>query len=170
MKECTFKPNIPKEDLSKSVMSKLDQTGVTNTQPKYEELYNRAKAKKGRQDKTKEEYEYERNKEECTFQPSIKPNMAAMRSKANVSVNLNNEDLNKYQDRMNKAREERERKKKFTERGEVMPSELVRKPLNSDIEQSHSPKEMSKREDRSLTPSPDRNMHQQELGIVNLDH
>jgi len=72
MKECTFKPKLPKEDLSKSTVSKLDHTAGSHA-PKYEELYNRAKGKKARQDKTKEEYEYERDKEQCTFQPQLRP-------------------------------------------------------------------------------------------------
>jgi hypothetical protein len=134
MKECTFKPTLPKEDLSKSTYSKLDQTGLTTGRPKYEELYDKAKTKKARQDKTKEEYEFERNKEQCTFQPQIKH--AAVRSThlPNQDSASNNAHMQKYQDRMKKAREEADRKKKFTERGEVMPSELIRKGNNKDLE------------------------------------
>lgn len=61
MKECTFKPQIPKEDLSKSTFSHMNVT--QSGRPKYEELYDKAKQKKLRQDKTKEEYEFERDKE-----------------------------------------------------------------------------------------------------------
>jgi len=42
---------------------------------------------------------------------------------------------------MKKAREEADRKKKFTERGEVMPSELQRKTLNRDLDQNHDEEE-----------------------------
>lgn len=134
MKECTFKPQIPKDDLSKSTYSRLDQTGLTSQRPKYEELYDRAKTKKARADKTKEEYEFERNKEQCTFQPQIKH--AAVRSThvPNQDSSSGNTHLQKYHDRMKKAREEAERKKRFTERGEVMPSELQRKTLNRDLQ------------------------------------
>jgi len=67
MKECTFKPDIPKDDLSKSIYSKLDST--TSGKQRCEELYDKARQKRARQDKTKEEYEFERARDECTFQP-----------------------------------------------------------------------------------------------------
>lgn len=83
-----------------------------------------------------------------------------------ASESLSTVHQQKYQDRMKKAREENDRKKKFTERGEVMPSELVRKNQDLDIEQHAEEYEQHSR--RSLTPSPQRQQNQEELGIVNL--
>jgi len=79
------------------------------------------------------------------------------------------EQVARYQERMEKAREEREHKKKFTERGEVLPSQLQRRNNNADLEVEDEP-EHSRREERSVTPSPQRSQKQEELGIVNLDH
>ena len=79
MKECTFKPELvttSKVDLSKSV---LDNAGASTgggsgstQQPKYEQLYGLKKAQKDKTDKTKQDYEYERNKDELTFAPKLK--------------------------------------------------------------------------------------------------
>jgi len=67
MKECTFKPCLPNEDLSKSSVSRVEPNSHRN-----KDLYSKAKHKPTRQDKTKEEYEFERQRDECTFQPQIK--------------------------------------------------------------------------------------------------
>lgn len=80
MKECTFKPELHaggKNDLSRSTLTANNVAtggGPTNgppSQPKYEQLYGLKKAQKDKQDKSKQDYEYERNKEELTFAPKI---------------------------------------------------------------------------------------------------
>lgn len=62
LEECTFKPKIGNYESNKS---------QTRGGDKCVELYMRAKAGKDKKDKTKDEYEYEKGKEECTFQPNI---------------------------------------------------------------------------------------------------
>jgi hypothetical protein len=94
-----------------------------------------------RQEKTKEEYEYERDKDHCTFQPKLQ-NAAPKRNITpghhQASASQADRGVQKEIDRMNKAREERKRVQKFTERGEVMPHELVTKGPNADLMQDES--------------------------------
>jgi hypothetical protein len=72
MKECTFKPDLitMKSDLSKSVMSAANESKIGNT-AKYEQLYSLAKQQKAKIDKSKEDYEFEKAREECTFAPKL---------------------------------------------------------------------------------------------------
>jgi len=42
-----------------------------NQNKKYLELYSKAKKQIDKTDKTKEDYEFERNQEECTFAPKL---------------------------------------------------------------------------------------------------
>ena len=128
MKECTFKPELntnPKNDLlSKSVLSNSGATttggGPTNgppSQPKYEQLYGLKKDQKDKQDKSKQDYEYERNKEELTFAPKITShhNTAPQRN-TDESV-VHDRAVQKQVERLNKAREDKDRIKNMTERG-----------------------------------------------------
>jgi len=67
---------------------------------------------------------------------------------------------------MRKAREEQERKRRFTDRGEVLPSELLGKQHNQDLERVVREEESYVR--RSLTPTSERKKNQEDQGIVDL--
>jgi hypothetical protein len=69
-------------------------------------------------DRTKEEIEFEKNKEECTFKP-ICDRLKLDQSNGNLGARKLSEDryVQKDIERMKKAREEKERIKKLTERG-----------------------------------------------------
>ena len=72
--------------------------------------------RKEKQDKTTEEVEFEKAKEELTFQPNLtkkKPKTAKKK------YNVNQRSVQDNIERMRRAREERERKKMMTERGYV---------------------------------------------------
>lgn len=133
MKECTFKPVLKsdKADLSRSVMQTADKANVSqmNAQPKFEQLYSLSKPQIQKTDKTGVDYEFERNKEECTFAPKLKtPSTVTIKPSQPVA---NDKHVQKQIDRMNKAREEKERKKGFLERGEPP------KKLNEDLTGGH---------------------------------
>ena len=78
MKECTFKPDRP---TNKAATSNNPPTEATQGPAKYEQLYALSKVPKNKQDKTKEDYEWERNKEELTFAPKIFTNEVPPRNK-----------------------------------------------------------------------------------------
>ena len=75
MKECTFKPQriTEKSEANKNIVNQtLDKsTNQISGAKKYEELYALSKGQKVKSDKTNVDYEYERNKEELTFQPKL---------------------------------------------------------------------------------------------------
>ncbi len=54
MKECTFQPKL------KPVNPDVTSRSTISTQPKYEELYTKAKPQIMKTDKTKQDYEFER--------------------------------------------------------------------------------------------------------------
>jgi hypothetical protein len=124
MKECTFKPDLitAKSDLSKSIMTNnVNESKMSvSTQAKYEQLYQLAKHQKVRQDKTKEDYEYERNKEELTFAPKIQSsNMPQRNTEQQVNL-VQDKFVQKQIDRLNKGREEKERVRLFMEKGIIV--------------------------------------------------
>lgn len=68
MKECTFKPQMVT-----TVSLKASTRKEPEKSKRYEELYALAKTQqhKDKTDKSKEDYEYEKNKGELTFQPKL---------------------------------------------------------------------------------------------------
>ena len=120
-KDCTFRPKTNNYNPNRAEESKLQSDtsyGVNeNTGDKCFDLYQLSMNKqKQKEDKTTEEVEFEKAKEELTFQPNLqkkKPKTAAKKYRVNQrSVQDNIE-------RMRRAREERERKRMMTERGYV---------------------------------------------------
>ncbi len=71
-----------------------------------------------KQDKTKQDYEYERQREECTFAPKMHKPIPREQNKGLAEVG--NKNIEKDIERMKKARDERERVKKYTERGIIL--------------------------------------------------
>lgn len=123
MKECTFKPDLitNKSELSRSIMTQANESKMSvNNQAKYEQLYQLAKnnAQKNKVDKSKEDYEYEKQKNECTFAPKIQNNNNIVRNAEGVQLNVVQDLFVKKQiERLNKGREEKERIKNFMENG-----------------------------------------------------
>ena len=92
LEECTFAPNIhiranperkvielnPKPRAQKTVTEELPVQETEEVQPgaAAARLYKMRKAQKNKTDKAKEDYEYEKQAEECTFAPNIKPKQA----------------------------------------------------------------------------------------------
>lgn len=66
-------------------------------------------------DKTKEDYEYEKNKDELTFKPKMYTKPGSSASKKTTIEN--DRAVQKLKERMEKARDEKERIKMITERG-----------------------------------------------------
>ncbi len=111
MKECTFKPEISEQ--SRKLIQKDQQPD------KCAELFERAKqaslTRQSVRDKTTEEIEYEREKQQCTFRPSI---MAAPLSIPRPKMA---EKTQQHYERLERAREEKMRVKEITERGYSKP-------------------------------------------------
>jgi hypothetical protein len=94
------------------------------------DLYNLSVIKKTnqiKQDKTAEQYEFEKNKEELTFQPNLQKKKA---KDSKVQYKVNHRSEMDTIERMRKAREEREFKKQMTERG-YNPAKAAKPPVHS---------------------------------------
>jgi hypothetical protein len=74
-------------------------------------------------DKTKDEYEFEKGSQDCTFQPNINKDS---NSKDKQPHYVNQRSIQNNLDRMKKAREERDFKKKMTERGYGEPNQSAK--------------------------------------------
>lgn len=72
--------------------------------------------KRGKIERTTEEIEFERNKEECTFTPNCK-RLPSFRFEEAPPQILKDKTVQKDIERLKKAREEKERIKKIKERG-----------------------------------------------------
>jgi hypothetical protein len=67
-----------------------------------------------RTDKSKTDYEFERNEKECTFAPKVKSTFVSKGGPPAVVDKYTQKQI----DRLNKAREEKERIQSFKQRGE----------------------------------------------------
>ena len=91
---------------------------VAPSSKRFEELYALSKNKQqiNKTDKSKEDYEYEKSKDELTFKPKMYT--AKPGSSASKKTSLDNDrNVQKQKERMEKARDEKERIKMITERG-----------------------------------------------------
>ena len=160
-KECTFAPKTNKKriistadkskaDITRSSIGSINLEGIAKkksdeepfgAEKKYDRLYNLRKRQVDKTDKAKEDYEFERMGQECTFAPKLmtKNQHVAPRALNNASsINSFRQEPNmtaeqrrqkneqKQLDRMQKAREEKQRKAAMFERG--IPQS---KPLSS---------------------------------------
>jgi hypothetical protein len=96
-------------------------TNTISSGDKCAELYMKSKIIKIRNDKTTEEIEYERNKSECTFAPKLE--RLDVEDQRNRNRIKEDKFIQREIDRLKKGREEKERIKKFTERGIVLKKE-----------------------------------------------
>ena len=128
--ECTFHPMT-----NENVQVRQDES-IQSTGDKCFDLYQLSKVnKKEKIDKTREEYDFEKSAPDCTFQPNI--NKDASRQ-SNRQYYVNQKSIQDNLERMKKAREERDFKKKMTERGYGEPSpnaqpmkkQPIRRPMN----------------------------------------
>jgi hypothetical protein len=107
--ECTFHPMT-----NENFVIKADESIVT-TGDKCFDLYQLGQNKKKEKiDKSREEYEFEKNVTECTFQPNLAKNREEEVEKPHY---INQRSIQDNLDRMKRAREERDFKKRMTERG-----------------------------------------------------
>lgn len=107
-KECTFHPMT-----NENVQIRQDET-MQSTGDKCFDLYRLASVKQKKADKSKEEYEFEKNANECYFRPNINKDITRNEE---IPHYVNQSSIQKNLERMERARKEREFKKKMTERG-----------------------------------------------------
>lgn len=110
------------QDKNNSAQKKLRSRDIMpSTGNKFNDLYLLSKNLKTKQtqEKTTEEIEFERAREECTFTPNVKRESKILpnNEKENQVKISDDRFVVREIERMKKAREERERIKKFTERG-----------------------------------------------------
>lgn len=114
-----------------------------DAQPKYAQLYKLHKKQIDRTDKTKEDYEFERQQEECTFAPTIytknkeyankesairsKNQISQMSAASNPAPNKDRQKMmeEKQKERLRRAREEKERVNEMLERGIPKPKQMT---------------------------------------------
>lgn len=72
-----------------------------------------------KRDKAKEDYEFEKQAQECTFAPNLsrKPVTKPQSAAKTAASERQQKTMQKQMERMNKAREEKERIKTMTQRG-----------------------------------------------------
>lgn len=112
LEECTFKPKINKTKLYKGeIFPKNDKTAECLT----EILYQKGKAmQKYREDKNQDDLEYEREKNECTFQPRLNTHNNRNKSKDHLYA-MQTKLEEKVTERYRKSRMEREMKQNIKE-------------------------------------------------------
>lgn len=116
--ECTFKPKtnsnyVPDRDETRTEDSRQQQT----TGDKCFDLYQLSYTKqKNAIEKTSEEVEFEKNAHELTFKPNTAKPKKKKKKAAQDHV-VNNNSIQQAIDRMQKGRQERDTKKRMTERG-----------------------------------------------------
>jgi len=123
--ECTFQP------LTNETMKLSQNQSIESTGDKCFDLYHLSRAKGAKNDKTKEDYEFEKNVEECTFKPNI--NKSNKRPETEPHY-VNQRSIQETLDRMKRGRDEREFKKKMTQRGFDNPipnKKPAKKPVNN---------------------------------------
>ena len=129
MKECTFQPSISKNSRA---LSSSRCASIGKSMDKREELYLMGKKQGKKTDKSREEYEYEKSKSECTFSPHIGKYLKEQKKDTKV---MENKYVQKGVERMKKARDEKERVQKYTERGIILTSP-ERRPMTTTNKQS----------------------------------
>jgi hypothetical protein len=129
--ECTFHPMT-----NENIQARPDES-IEVTGDKCNDLYQISKVKqKNKIDKTKDEYEFEKASQECTFQPNT--NKTSKARDANPHY-VNQRSITENLERMKRAREEKDFKKKMTERGfgessyVPQPKKVVNKPTNYQV-------------------------------------
>ncbi|CDW71596.1 UNKNOWN [Stylonychia lemnae] len=183
LKECTFKPNLVQGESSnqRSILSAnkrqghsqiTSQTRLRDGQStdRFNELYNLAKNQKRmhKQDKTTEEIEYEKQKEECSFVPNvhkINNQSECLPPTQHERPIVDDKYIQKDIERKRKAREERERVKKFTERGIILNESQSRQNNASQYNQKR-PSTMTNANSYSRT-SNDFNQPMSQRGSIN---
>ncbi len=122
-KNCTFRPKTNKYKGNRRPMQNPDDSGASEstyenqaTGDKCEDLYQLSIIKqKKKLDKTTEEIEFEKAKQELTFQPNLSKKKGKTQQQQRHKINQRS--VMDNIERMRRAREERERKKAMTERG-----------------------------------------------------
>lgn len=112
--ECTFHP-MTNENIQIKENESIEVSG-----DKCYDLYQMSRVKqKSKMDKTRDEYDFEKAQNECTFQPNTQKVLQGRDDKPHF---VNQRSIQDNLDRMKRAREERDFKKKMTERGYGEPT------------------------------------------------
>ncbi|CAD8185245.1 unnamed protein product [Paramecium octaurelia] len=106
LEKCPFKPQLLNNNEERKSYSKK--------QDKHLQLYALAKPANQKRDRTTEEIEYEKQLEECTFQPGLQTKTSQQQKQDNHYVN---KDVDKTVQRMKQARQRREEVQGMLERG-----------------------------------------------------
>lgn len=133
MQKCTFKPTtLPKKQPKTASLNLVQDKKETLEEEKFagyeaaQRLYAKRKPQREKTEKTKEEYEFEKYGDECTFAPKMYTKGTGV-SKQTKQSEREQQQFNKQLERQKKAREEKERIKQLKERG-VPASTLTYKP------------------------------------------
>jgi len=121
---CTFKPHITQygstSSMTSSVRSRQESRGAGTpvsqaSKNRVFELYSLAKPRVLKQDKNKEEFDFEKNYQECTFQPNV--NLKREKPQRREATELYVKGVDKTIERMRNARAEKEQKMQQLQRG-----------------------------------------------------
>eukprot|EP00347_Sterkiella_histriomuscorum_P024180 403332030 len=155
LKECTFKPNLQRESSNNRSQISHAKRDVSNTSKsrtrdygssgdRFNDLYNLAKRmqQKPKTDKTTEEIEFEKAKDECSFAPNrnkVNNQSEQLPTTQHDKPLIEDKYVQKDIERLRKAREERERVKKYTERGIILNESTSKNSTSSSIIQKQRP-------------------------------
>lgn len=133
LQKCTFKPDLkkqitrPPKTATLSLIDDMPQETPQTTESDEKQfagyeaaqrLYARRKNQREKTEKTREDYEFEKYGQECTFAPKLnKQSHAPSFKKTSKPSERQQETFNKQLERQKKAREEKERIKQLMERG-----------------------------------------------------
>ncbi|CAK77389.1 unnamed protein product, partial (macronuclear) [Paramecium tetraurelia] len=111
--KCPFKPQLMSNS-NGSCQNIDERKSQSKKSEKYLQLYSLAKPTTQKRDRTTEEIEYERQQEECTFQPGLINKGSQQQKQESHFVN---KDVDKTVQRMRQARQRREEVQGMLERG-----------------------------------------------------
>ncbi|CAD8101174.1 unnamed protein product [Paramecium primaurelia] len=108
--QCPFKPQLLNNQNNE------ERKSCSKKQDKYLQLYSLAKPATQKRDRTTEEIEYEKQLEECTFQPGLQTKTSQQQQQKQDNHYVN-KDVDKTVQRMKQARQRREEVQGMLERG-----------------------------------------------------
>ncbi|CAD8121688.1 unnamed protein product [Paramecium sonneborni] len=132
LEKCPFKPQLMNNGNNQSVDERKSQQKKSE---KYLQLYQLAKPTTQKRDRTREEIEYEKQQEECTFQPDISNKGIQQQKQENHFVN---KDIDKTVQRMRQARQRREEVQGMLERGYKSNKPVQQQQISQQIKESRS--------------------------------
>jgi len=166
--ECTFKPKITEYvpdttvEPPKKTAKHIKVSTAKTTGNRWDSLYDLSKKIPKKDDKSSNDYAYEKQKAECTFAPNI--NKEKIEPKENANDPLIGETI----ERLKKGREERERIKKGTER--CVDDSGMRFDIESSKFKKGSGKEYSKQMSSRSSGDEKKDSGKKERNVEKLDN